>query len=597
MTHTMDTNLYEILTSATTKIMKAVGQAEFVESILQQMIDAIPQLDSGFLLIYSEKTQKLIVKHAVGYVEENYRKTQLIPGEGISGQVFATGHPLFLTSRESVMSTMRTMSPANLSHYIKSTIQAEYPHQTIAIPLLDERGAIGVLTMSGHDEKSRYPSSFMNILHSFTPFITLAYRHHMLSNREAHLENELVLATTALRKEHDQQQKTADLYNELTMLSNQNKGIQKMVQALQQYIEAPIALYDDLFNLIAEVEMVPTELPSGMISTREVQYVITMKKWQVYDKKDGTSIIIIPIVGSNLVIGFLLTYIEKEKFHHVNRMLLEYGSSLLSLEMMKQQSIREAQQMIYGEIFEKILLGIHDGQLEEQANNLGLHPKDYYVALICSEMESAPYRDSRFEREKWMKWIEEMLIFYHIKGIVTQRGNQVIAFLSFPKDEGKVKARQQVTQLTKHMNEVTWPVYIGLGNVYEGFHEIRKSYRDAEKSITLLMKRKKGQVHQFSNGGIDRILLDLERNELEAFLSDHLGPLVDNQNVDLIETLLAYVQHNKNLKNVTESLVIHQNTLYYRLKRIEEILEISLADPAQWFDIQLACKIYDYLRL
>ncbi|WP_153732375.1 helix-turn-helix domain-containing protein [Sporosarcina obsidiansis] len=595
-TNVTENSLYEVLDHATFNILKAVGENCFFKTVLEEMIGAFVQFDTGFLFIFSEKTNKLIVKYAIGYVEENYRKTQLKPGEGITGLAFETNEPQFFTSREDIMKAMRTMTPFNLSHYIQSTIQAEYPHQTLALPLKDGQGTMGVVTMNGHDPSAPYPDDLLKKLQAFASVVTMTYRYHLLIDRANHLEKELALTTKALHKEHDQQQKTADLYNELTMLSNQKKGIGKMVTALQQYVEVPVALYDSLFNLIAQHGSHSVPLPPGMISTKEVQYVIATKKWQVYTGENGVSIIITPIVGSDSVMGFLLAFMQVEEVHQVNRMLLEYGASLLSLEMIKQHSIKEAQQMFYGELFDKVLLGVYDNQLDEQAKNLGLFPRDFYVALICSDSEQAAVKDSRYVREKWMQWIEEALEFHYIKGIVTERNQQIIAFMSFPELEGKERAVEKLTTFSEYLCEMNKPIFIGIGRVYDSFRDIQKSFDDAEKSLVLLQKKKNARVHLFSESGVNRILLDMKRNELELFLVDHLGVLMDESNQEFLETLLVYVANNKALKLTTEKLMIHQNTLYYRLKRIETLLDIKLTDPERWFDVQLACKIYEYLN-
>lgn len=594
-TNVPEKSIYEVFGHVTSNIFNTVGQNCFFKTVLEEMIGSFAQFDTGFLFIFSEKTNKLIVKYAIGYVEENYRKTQLKPGEGITGLAFETNEPQFLTFRDDIMKAMRTMSPSNLSHYIQSTIRADYPHQTLALPLIDDQGTVGVVTMNGHDSSAQYTEDFLKKVQILAPVITMSYRYHILQDRTNHLEKELALTTKALHKEHDQQQKTADLYNELTMLSNQKKGIGRMITALQRYVEVPIALYDGLFNLIALHGSNSFPLPSGMISTKEVQYVIATKKWQVYNSKNGTSIIIIPIVGSDSVIGFLLSYIQIEEVHLVNRMLLEYGASLLSLEMIKQHSIKEAQQIFYGELFEKVLLGVYDNQLDEQAKNLGLYPRDFYVALICSEPEQTDLKDSRYNREKWMQWIEEALAFHHIKGIVTERNKQIIAFMSFPQVEGKESATEKLTTLSGYLRSMNWPIIIGLGRVYDNFRDIQKSFDDAEKSLILLRKKKTGRVHLFSESGVNRILLDMKRDELELFLADHLGVLLDESNKEFLDTLLVYVENNKALKLTKEKLMIHQNTLYYRLKRIETLLDIRLNDSERWFDVQLACKIYEYL--
>lgn len=52
---------------------------------------------------------------------------------------------------------------------------------------------------------------------------------------------------------------------------------------------------------------------------------------------------------------------------------------------------------------------------------------------------------------------------------------------------------------------------------------------------------------------------------------------------------------DRDLSALVAGLNIHHNTLYYRIKRIEDILQFSLQDFNNWFNVQLACKIYQFL--
>ncbi|WP_084078034.1 helix-turn-helix domain-containing protein [Ureibacillus massiliensis] len=50
--------------------------------------------------------------------------------------------------------------------------------------------------------------------------------------------------------------------------------------------------------------------------------------------------------------------------------------------------------------------------------------------------------------------------------------------------------------------------------------------------------------------------------------------------------------HRKNHKETAKELHIHGNTLYYRLKKIEEILKIDLNNEKEWVDIVIATQLY-----
>ena len=53
----------------------------------------------------------------------------------------------------------------------------------------------------------------------------------------------------------------------------------------------------------------------------------------------------------------------------------------------------------------------------------------------------------------------------------------------------------------------------------------------------------------------------------------------------LVETLLTYYKSGLNVGKTAEALYIHRNSLQYRLKKIEEILEVDLEDSMEYLDI------------
>lgn len=64
-------------------------------------------------------------------------------------------------------------------------------------------------------------------------------------------------------------------------------------------------------------------------------------------------------------------------------------------------------------------------------------------------------------------------------------------------------------------------------------------------------------------------------------------PLADSQ-TDLMPTLRAYLELGRSLEATSKELFVHANTVRYRLKKIEEIIEVDPTEPGTAFLLQIA---------
>lgn len=78
-----------------------------------------------------------------------------------------------------------------------------------------------------------------------------------------------------------------------------------------------------------------------------------------------------------------------------------------------------------------------------------------------------------------------------------------------------------------------------------------------------------------------------DRGQIEGYVSDL------REHEELLRTLLMYFSHRMKIAEAARTLGIHQNTLRYRLTKIERVLEVSLSEPATIANLYLA--LYDEL--
>lgn len=89
----------------------------------------------------------------------------------------------------------------------------------------------------------------------------------------------------------------------------------------------------------------------------------------------------------------------------------------------------------------------------------------------------------------------------------------------------------------------------------------------------------------------------------EADLNMFCSPVVhqldryDKENGTLLkQSLEAYVESSRNIQRAAKKLHIHKNTLYYRLKRAEELFELDLNDENLCFNLQFSFRMQRMIK-
>ena len=66
-------------------------------------------------------------------------------------------------------------------------------------------------------------------------------------------------------------------------------------------------------------------------------------------------------------------------------------------------------------------------------------------------------------------------------------------------------------------------------------------------------------------------------------------------NDSLLNTLKYYLLSQKNVSKTSKIIFMHRNTVMYRLKKIQEALEVDLSDPNTCFELYLAIIIKELI--
>jgi purine catabolism regulator len=103
----------------------------------------------------------------------------------------------------------------------------------------------------------------------------------------------------------------------------------------------------------------------------------------------------------------------------------------------------------------------------------------------------------------------------------------------------------------------------------------------AELGLTLRMARRalgENGVHPAPRLNFEAVVDTLRHPGAISLANRLLAPLLGSGDRSLLTTLEVYLRHSGATSPICQELFIHRNTLAYRLKRIEELLELDLQD-------------------
>ncbi|MFC7391783.1 PucR family transcriptional regulator [Scopulibacillus cellulosilyticus] len=301
------------------------------------------------------------------------------------------------------------------------------------------------------------------------------------------------------------------------------------------------------------------------------------------------------------VIGFIWA-LEIDKCLSENEMGLlknaaEAGKNeLLQLHVRKRKNENRSQ-----EFFWQLLTG-HlkvPETINEQFQALKITPSPCYAVIVFKFLHGITRK-------------EEQQIYYllktsqHLKTMLhTVDFNQLILLVAVPKvDKPLDELNHFITSFTGKLLErykIT-EVQVGASSIFEDYQQMKRAYQE---SLTVLSIKEKfsaetQSIFYYQKLGIYQLFdVILEKYKNEGYENQSLKKLHlydKKHNSNLAKTLKVYLDNDTNISETTKELVIHPNTLTYRLKRISEIGDIDFKDPNQKMMLYLDGKLEKYLR-
>ena len=263
------------------------------------------------------------------------------------------------------------------------------------------------------------------------------------------------------------------------------------------------------------------------------------------------------------------------------RRVLERGASVVALAVSKLRTAQEVEWRLSREFLDDLLGGspVEPTAVLARARQLGV---DLAVSHTLLVVRPDP-PDAEAGRRSLLTQVQHVLDATAADTLVAARGGDVLVL--WPDRSGLPDATEIAERLRGHCTSCSpGSVSVGLGRACSTVDGYADAYRLAAGALNLTQRAgSTDRVVTLGDLGIYRLLLQVERpDELIEFMHAMLAPLHAydaRRDTTLVVTLRAFLGCGCNATATAESLIVHPNTISYRLHRIEELLGVDLRDP------------------
>jgi purine catabolism regulator len=306
-----------------------------------------------------------------------------------------------------------------------------------------------------------------------------------------------------------------------------------------------------------------------------------------------------PLLAGKRELGELLAVERHRAFGDNEKLLLEAGSKIIALEILKEQ---EAHLKYRFNFFELLISGECSREaLLTQANKVGFYLNETYqlIGLAVYDPAGSPIDDFSHE-----------ILYYQVRKFIKERSltskilifsNLLVIFLSFREKKWEQQDLESLTnEMLRHIKHF-FPEhsnYLVVGRICKALSHYPMAYREIKSCLNILKRLKQSErAIFFEKLGVLTILFEVEQVKLVNFVNSVLGPLIEYEEstgLELLPTLNYYAKNNFNIQSTARNHYISASTLKYRLRKIREYTGIDLDDPDVRLNVQLALKLADY---
>lgn len=297
------------------------------------------------------------------------------------------------------------------------------------------------------------------------------------------------------------------------------------------------------------------------------------------------------------VIGFIWALEVDQRLDNEKLNLLKKAADAAKNELLQLQVRKRKKENRHQEFLWQLLTG-HSKRKEEIINYfqaLNIIPPMHF-AIMVFKFQQHLHKKEEQQVSYLLTTSQQLQILLH-----TIDGQQLILFVSLPHSHQSFQPLDDfATNFKQNMQERFQITNIehSISHIYDDYQKITTAYKESLEVLTIKesFPHSTEHIQHFNQLGIYQFFdVISEKQQKIGYENQALKKLYTydlKHHSNLMHTLEIFLDKNTNMNDAAKALVVHPNSLAYRIKRITEISGIDFKDPNEKIMLYIDLKLH-----
>ena len=279
----------------------------------------------------------------------------------------------------------------------------------------------------------------------------------------------------------------------------------------------------------------------------------------------------------------LMVYQQHQEIRESHILILENAIDVIHEHLQLQYQIKKDRHTRLNNLADAILQNTPSNmdELNSLLDDANMNSYPYYQGVAFTRHKGDQVPLDKLMVKKISSLRKNTLFFEHY--------NYTIILYNL-KERKSILTKKKLQQLFTTEIPLSKGVTISLSQIKEK-NQLKRIMFECLNSLRFNNKLHIGPIISFKDLGIFQYFMEDEHFErLEVLIPEELK-LLQLNHYDFFETLYTFFKCGRNYKRTAELLFLHPKTVRYRLKRIEEILNIDLSNPIQLVNYEISTHL------
>lgn len=192
--------------------------------------------------------------------------------------------------------------------------------------------------------------------------------------------------------------------------------------------------------------------------------------------------------------------------------------------------------------------------------------------------------------------------YYFPDATICFNSNIVTALIS-SKEKNKIHDGHTINELYKIIETTIVKLSFGIfvSTEFSSIKDVKAALHQTTHLLPLRhLEEFNGKPVLYDDIGAYKLIIELPKSTLNSLFNNVMAPLIEadcgNDN-ELVHTIRVFLKNNMNMEQTSNELFIHNNTIRYRLKKIESITGMSLKSIDNLTTLYYCTCIMNYLDI